>query len=184
VRVRIYRPARSTMQAGLAATRHWVLEFPSETPRTPDPLMGWASASDTRTQARLRFASLAEAVKYADDHGWEVDVQDSRPSPRLAKNYAENFAWRRKTATGASDDLAKASDIARSIAAQYGMVPALGEVAYDRQGSQFLNAVSGRAGWSATLRRKPRAKSTARSADSSRARRSGPAAFSKAAAIC
>jgi len=43
-----------------------------------------------------------------------------------------------KVSTGAADDLAKASDIARSAAAQYGMVPALGDVAYDRQHSLFL----------------------------------------------
>jgi cell division protease FtsH len=47
-----------------------------------------------------------------------------------------------KISTGAADDLAKASDIARSIAAQYGMVPTLGEVAYDRQNAQFLNGRS------------------------------------------
>jgi cell division protease FtsH len=43
-----------------------------------------------------------------------------------------------KVSTGAADDLAKASDIARSIAAQYGMIPSLGDVAYDRQPSAFL----------------------------------------------
>jgi hypothetical protein len=96
VHVRIYRPARSTMQAGLAAARHWVLEFPPETACTPDPLMGWASASDTRMQARLRFRSLAEAVRFAKDHGWDVDLQGSRAPRLVPKNYAENFAWKRK----------------------------------------------------------------------------------------
>jgi cell division protease FtsH len=43
-----------------------------------------------------------------------------------------------KVSTGAADDLAKASDIARSAAAQFGMVPALGDVAYDRVRQQFL----------------------------------------------
>ena len=43
-----------------------------------------------------------------------------------------------KVSTGAADDLAKASDIAHSAAAQYGMVPSLGDVAYERQGSLFL----------------------------------------------
>jgi len=43
-----------------------------------------------------------------------------------------------KVSTGAADDLAKVSDIARSYVAQYGMVGELGEVAYDRQHSPFL----------------------------------------------
>jgi cell division protease FtsH len=43
-----------------------------------------------------------------------------------------------KVSTGAADDLAKASEIARSAATQYGMVASLGDVAYDRQHSLFL----------------------------------------------
>ena len=43
-----------------------------------------------------------------------------------------------KVSTGAADDLAKVSDIARSIVTQYGMAPALGDVAYDRHPSLFL----------------------------------------------
>ena len=43
-----------------------------------------------------------------------------------------------KVSTGAADDLAKVSDIARSYVAQYGMVGEMGDVAYDRQHSHFL----------------------------------------------
>jgi cell division protease FtsH len=40
--------------------------------------------------------------------------------------------------TGAADDLAKATEIARSMVTQYGMVEELGHVAYDRQPHSFL----------------------------------------------
>jgi cell division protease FtsH len=40
--------------------------------------------------------------------------------------------------TGAADDLVKATDIARSIVARYGMSPALGHVAYERHERAFL----------------------------------------------
>jgi cell division protease FtsH len=40
--------------------------------------------------------------------------------------------------TGAADDLAKATEIARSMVTQYGMVEGLGHVAYDRQPHRFL----------------------------------------------
>lgn len=40
--------------------------------------------------------------------------------------------------TGAADDLAKATDIARSMAARYGMVPDLGSVSYDADRTTFL----------------------------------------------
>jgi cell division protease FtsH len=40
--------------------------------------------------------------------------------------------------TGAADDLSKATDIARSMATRYAMVPELGHVAYDTEPSPFL----------------------------------------------
>jgi cell division protease FtsH len=52
-----------------------------------------------------------------------------------------------QVSTGAADDLAKASDIARSAAAQYGMVPSLGDVAYDRGHQQFLQGAQPPGGW-------------------------------------
>jgi cell division protease FtsH len=55
----------------------------------------------------------------------------------LGGRAAERLAFG-KVSTGAADDLAKASDIARGIAAQYGMVPALGDVVYDPHPSRFL----------------------------------------------
>ncbi|HET8935955.1 MAG TPA: ATP-dependent zinc metalloprotease FtsH [Polyangiales bacterium] len=42
--------------------------------------------------------------------------------------------------TGAADDLSKATDIARSMAMRYAMVPELGNVAYDSEQSPFLGA--------------------------------------------
>ena len=52
-----------------------------------------------------------------------------------------------KVSTGAADDLAKASDLARSTATQFGMVPSLGEVAYDRQHSLMLQGAQQPPGW-------------------------------------
>jgi cell division protease FtsH len=45
--------------------------------------------------------------------------------------------------TGAADDLSKATDIARSMATRYAMVPELGHVAYDVDPSPFLGAQVG-----------------------------------------
>jgi cell division protease FtsH len=65
------------------------------------------------------------------------DELDSRMAVLLGGRAAERLIFD-KVSTGAADDLAKASDMARSAAALYGMVPALGDVAYDRQHSLFL----------------------------------------------
>ena len=45
--------------------------------------------------------------------------------------------------TGATDDLHKATDIARSMATRFGMVPELGAVAYDAETSPFLTPSAG-----------------------------------------
>jgi len=44
--------------------------------------------------------------------------------------------------TGAQDDIAKATDIARAMVSQYGMVPELGQVAYERRRQSFLEQVT------------------------------------------
>lgn len=65
------------------------------------------------------------------------DELENRLAVLLGGRTAERLVFG-KVSTGAADDLAKASDMARSAAAQYGMVPSLGDVAYDHHRSLFL----------------------------------------------
>jgi NADH dehydrogenase len=95
---RIYKPARNAMQSGTAKTKHWVLEFVSETARDVDPLMGWTSSSDTQAQVKLRFSSKEAALEYAQEHGIDAVVQEPhkrKPNIR-AGGYGENFAVNRR----------------------------------------------------------------------------------------
>ncbi len=55
----------------------------------------------------------------------------------LGGRAAEQVVWGHWS-TGASDDLARTTDIARSMVARYGMVPELGHIAYDRDRQGFL----------------------------------------------
>ena len=50
--------------------------------------------------------------------------------------------------TGAADDLARATDIARSMATRFGMVPALGSVSYENEPMSFLGAAPPRRSYS------------------------------------
>ncbi len=52
---RIYRPARTDMQAGQANTRKWVLEFEPAASKTFDPLMVWTVSVDTREQLKIKL---------------------------------------------------------------------------------------------------------------------------------
>lgn len=98
MRARIYRPARTAMSSGSAKTRDWVLDFPQQSPRDLDPLMGWTSSTDTQAQVQMRFETKEAAMDYAAAHGIEAVVQDHhgrKPNIRPG-GYGENFATNRR----------------------------------------------------------------------------------------
>ena len=51
---RIYQPARSAMQSGQGKDK-WMLEYEPEKPREIEPLMGWTSSADMKSQVKLHF---------------------------------------------------------------------------------------------------------------------------------
>ncbi len=88
---RIYRPSKTAMQSGRMGTRHWRLEFAPDKPRTIDPLMGWTSSADTRTQVRLKFDSEEAAVAYCEKHNIPYEIEEARERHIHPKAYADNF---------------------------------------------------------------------------------------------
>ena len=92
---RIYRPAKTAMQAGRAKTRQWVLDYAQASKRLPDPLMGWTSARDTLNQVSLRFDTLDEAVAFAQKRGLDYTVIEPNRRAFKPKSYAENFRYDR-----------------------------------------------------------------------------------------
>ena len=92
---RIYRPARTAMQSGVARAREWVLEYEPEQPREHEPLMGWTSSGDMRQQLRLSFASKEEAVAYAARNGIAYRLEEPKPRRGQKRSYAENFKFGR-----------------------------------------------------------------------------------------
>ena len=91
---RIYKPAKSAMQQGMAA-RDWILEYAPETPLTIEPLMGWTSSADTKSQVRLSFATKEEAVGFATRHGIAFRLEEPQTTALRPKSYAENFKFGR-----------------------------------------------------------------------------------------
>ncbi len=92
---RIYKPARTAMQSGQANTKEWLLVYEPEVPRKIEPLMGWTSSSDMKSQLRLRFATQEEAVAYADRQGIRYRVYEPKGPARRKIAYADNFSFRR-----------------------------------------------------------------------------------------
>jgi hypothetical protein len=95
---RIYKPARTAMQSGTAKTKSWILEYEPEEPREVEPLMGWTSSGDMRSQVRLRFDAPEEAAAYCERHGIPYRIYDAKTPARRTMAYADNFAFGRRDA--------------------------------------------------------------------------------------
>jgi len=93
---RIYSPARNAMQSGMAKTGYWILEFDPEEPRTIDPLMGYTSSRDMKSQVHLTFDTKEEAIAYATRNGIAFRVDEEHAPKRRQISYAENFRYDRK----------------------------------------------------------------------------------------
>jgi hypothetical protein len=96
MRARIYQPSKPATQSGWAGTDHWVLEFEPQSPRRPDPLMGWIGSSDTQPQVRLTFPTREAAIAYAERNGITYELEIPRERRVRPKAYAENFAYNRR----------------------------------------------------------------------------------------
>lgn len=94
MKARIYKPAKNTMQSGRATTAEWVLEYELETPRRPEPLMGWTSAGDTLNQVRMKFASKEAAIAFAEGHGMDYSIAAEAPRRVTPRSYLDNFKYR------------------------------------------------------------------------------------------
>ncbi len=92
--VRIFRPAKTTMQSGRGKIKSWVLEYEPATPRRPEPLMGWVSGGDTLNQVTLRFETKEDAIAFAERKGLSYTVEPDHERRVVPRNYADNFKRR------------------------------------------------------------------------------------------
>ncbi|HLI10033.1 MAG TPA: ETC complex I subunit [Alphaproteobacteria bacterium] len=91
VRAVIYKPARTAMQAGMALTRQWVLEFEPASAQVIDPLMGWTGSADTRRQLTLRFPTRIAAEQYARANNLAYVVREPQAATPNRRSYGDNF---------------------------------------------------------------------------------------------
>jgi hypothetical protein len=89
--VRITELERKTTQSGKANTGRWLLDFERREPLRPDPLTGWNGSGDTATQVRLTFDNSADAIAYAERHGFAYHLVPAPPVKLKIQAYADNF---------------------------------------------------------------------------------------------
>ncbi len=96
---KIYVPTRNATQSGRASTQTWVLEYEPEQAGEIEPLMGWTTSSDMRSQLSVKFSSRDEAVAYAKRNGIPFQVMGEPQKRRMIKkSYSDNFRFGRKHA--------------------------------------------------------------------------------------
>jgi hypothetical protein len=93
---RIYKPAKTAMQSGTAASQDWHLEFDVASARFIEPLMGWTGSRDTRGQVVLSFPSKAAAIAFAEKNGLSYVVEEPQTRRPVRRSYADNFAFDRR----------------------------------------------------------------------------------------
>lgn len=95
--VRIFQPTKTAMQSGRANVKKWILEFEPGSRKETDTLMGWTGSRDTRGQVRMRFDTKEDAVAFAQKNNLSFQVSETKKRKIKPKNYADNFAFGRKT---------------------------------------------------------------------------------------
>jgi len=93
IQCRIFLPPKNAMQSGRGRNHRWVLEYEIETPRRPEPLMGWTSSDDTLNQVRLSFTSKEDAIAFAEREGLGYTVETPKPHRVRPRTYADNFRY-------------------------------------------------------------------------------------------
>jgi len=96
MQARIYSPAKTAMQSGKGKTGRWLLEFDRTAAKSVEPLMGYTSSGETRSQVKLFFESKDEAVSYAQKYGLPFRVVEPKGAKRRRVAYADNFSFGRR----------------------------------------------------------------------------------------
>ena len=87
---KIYKPSKTPMQSGTKKFNKWVLEFiPAQT--GINPLMGWESSTDTRSELKLEFSSQNSAIDYAKKNNIKFELIKPKLRKIVKKSYADNF---------------------------------------------------------------------------------------------
>ncbi|KAI8899678.1 ETC complex I subunit conserved region-domain-containing protein [Globomyces pollinis-pini] len=96
--VRIYRPAKTAMQSGLAGMKNWKIDFDVQQ-RWGNELMGWSSSADALQALRVQFNTKEDAIAFAQKQGYNYVVEEPKETKFKVRSYAANFKYNPKKLT-------------------------------------------------------------------------------------
>ena len=94
--IKIYKPAKSSMQSGLGKTKQWIAEYVAESDKVKDTLMGWNSSINTKEQIKIYFDTKEQAIEWSKKNNQQFIVIEPKERKIKPKNYASNFDMSRK----------------------------------------------------------------------------------------
>ena len=94
--IKIYKPAKTAMQAGFGKTKKWLAEYISDADNVKDSLMGWNSSLDTQSQIKIFFETKKQAIAWAKNSNYQFYVEEPKTKKIKPKSYASNFDINRK----------------------------------------------------------------------------------------
>ncbi|NCO03146.1 MAG: ETC complex I subunit [Alphaproteobacteria bacterium] len=93
MKVRIFKPSKSTMQSGHGKSDQWIIEADTTSGKKAEPLMGWTSSTDTLGQIRMAFETKEAAIAFAEKKGWQYIVATDKARKVRPRNYGDNFRY-------------------------------------------------------------------------------------------
>ena len=89
-KAKIYKPCKTAMQSGTKKFDKWILEYITDQTGI-NPLMGWESSTDTKSELKLEFSSKELAIEYAKKHKINYEIIEPKIRKIIKKSYADNF---------------------------------------------------------------------------------------------
>lgn len=94
--LKIYKPAKTSMQSGRNKTKKWIAEYISEKDIDKDSLMGWNSSKDTMSQVKIFFETKEKAIEWAKKNNYQYEIIYPNERKIIPKKYADNFSFKKK----------------------------------------------------------------------------------------
>jgi len=94
MKVEIFQDTKNAMQSGFKKRECWFLKIVSENNlkrSDKSSLQGWNSSDNMYDQLKIKFYNREDAIKYANDNGYEYVIRESKCSKVRKKSYQSNF---------------------------------------------------------------------------------------------
>jgi len=89
-KAKIYIPTKNSMQSGLGKADKWLIKFDTKDVGI-NPLMGWETSTDTKSELNLEFSTKDLAIEYARKNKIDYEIIEPQKRKSIKKSYAENF---------------------------------------------------------------------------------------------